>query len=47
MSKLTRKSPERHKWRRSGVFVVKLEHFSPFFSVSMVDFEQITVSLGK
>ena len=27
-SKLTIKTPERHQWRRSGVFIVKLEHIS-------------------
>ena len=27
-SKLTIKTPERHQWRRSGVFVVNFEHIS-------------------
>ena len=27
-SKLTIKTPERHQWRRSGVFIVNFEHIS-------------------
>ena len=27
-SKLTRKTPERRHWRRSGVFIVNFEHIS-------------------
>ena len=27
-SKLTIKAPERHQWRRSGVFIVNIEHIS-------------------
>ena len=27
-SKLTIKTPERHYWRRSGVFIVNFEHIS-------------------
>ena len=40
-SNLTIKSPERRQWRRSGAFIVKLEHilFYTFSSVSVVDFE--------
>ena len=38
------KTPERRHWRRSGVFIVNFEHtfstFTPFSSVSIVDFEQ-------
>ena len=35
-SKLTRKSPELRKRRRSGVFVVKLEHISHLFLVFLL-----------
>ena len=46
-SKLTIKIPER---RRSGVFIVNFEHiFTPFSSVSIIDFEIVNVScdVGK
>ena len=44
-SKLTIKTPERRQWRRSGVYIVKLwTYFTPFFSVSIVNFEQANVS---
>ena len=44
-SKLTIKTPERRHWRRSGVFIVNFNHIShPFFSVSIVNFEQVNVS---
>ena len=39
--KLTIKTPERHHWRRSGVFIVNFEHISLFSSVFIVDFEQV------
>ena len=32
-SKLTIKTPERHQWRRSGVFIVNFEHISHPFLV--------------
>ena len=41
-SKLTIKTPERHYWRRSGVFIVNFEHISHhFFSISIVNFEHV------
>ena len=46
-TKLTIKTPERRHWRRSGVFIVNIEHiFIPFSSVSIADFEQVNVA-GK
>ena len=39
-SKLTIKTSERRQWRRSSVFIVNLEHFTPSSSVSNVNFEQ-------
>ena len=32
------------QWRRSGVFIVNFELISHFFSVSIVEFEQVNVS---
>ena len=32
------------EWRRSGVFIVKFEHFAPFSSVFMVNSEQVNAS---
>ena len=32
------------RWRRSFVFIDNYKHFTPFFSVSIADFEQIIVS---
>ena len=29
-SKLTIKTPERHQWRRSGIFIVNFENISDF-----------------
>ena len=44
-SKITINTPERSQWRRSRVFIVNFEHISHFFfSVSIVDFEQVNVS---
>ena len=41
-SKLTIKTPERHQWRRSGVFIVDFEHyFTPCSCVSIVNFEHV------
>ena len=37
------KTTERHHGRRSGVFIVNFEHVSFFPTVSVVDFEQISV----
>ena len=42
-SKLTVKTPERRQWHRS-VFIVTLNIFHTFFSVFIVDFEQVSVS---
>ena len=43
-STLTTKTPERRQ-RRSGAFIVKVEHISfPFSRASIVDFEQVIVS---
>ena len=39
--KLTIKTPERHYWHRSGVFIVNFEYFITFSTVSIVDFEQV------
>ena len=38
-SKLTIKTPERHQWGHSSVFIVNLEHISHL--VSIVSFEQV------
>ena len=42
-SKLTIKTPER---RRSGVFIVKFEHISHLFLVTIVEFEQVNMLAG-
>ena len=43
-SKLTIKTPKRSQWRCSGLLTVNFEHISHlFFSVSIVDFEQVNV----
>ena len=35
---------KRRHWRRSGVFIANFEHnFTPFYSVSIVGFEQVNV----
>ena len=38
--KLTKNTPERRHWRRSGVFIVNFE-FTPCSSISIVNFEQV------
>ena len=43
-SKLTIKMPERRQWRRSGIFIVNFEHFTPCFIVSVVKFEHVIAS---
>ena len=43
-SELTKKTPERSHWCRSGVFVVNFEHFS---TVSIIDFEQVIICLER
>ena len=44
-SNLTIKTPERHQWRRSGVFIVNFEHILQLFAgLLFVDFEQVNVS---
>ena len=35
-SKLTIKTPERHQWRRYGVFIVNFEHISHFILVFLL-----------
>ena len=35
-SKLTRKTPERRQWRRSGVFIVNFEHISLFVLIFLL-----------
>ena len=35
-SKLTIKTPERHHWRRSAIFIVNFEHISQFFLVYLL-----------
>ena len=40
-SKLTIKIPERRHCRRSGIFIVNFEHFTPSSTVSIVNFEQV------
>ena len=40
-SKLTIKTSERRDWRRSGVFILNFEHFTPFSSVFINNFEQV------
>ena len=44
-SKLTIKTPERGQgqWRRSGVFIVNIEHISHLSSALIVNFEQVNV----
>ena len=36
-------TPERCRWRFSGVFFLTLRYFTPFSGVSIVEFEQINV----
>ena len=45
--KLTIQSPEWRRWCRSGVFIVNSKHFTPFSSVSIADFKQVSVSWEK
>ena len=40
------KTPERRKWRRSRVFIVNLTYFTPFSTVSIIDFERVNVFSG-
>ena len=42
--KLTIKTPEQRYWSCSGVFIVNWSYFTPFSSVSTVNFEQVNVS---
>ena len=47
-SKLAIKTPERHHWRRSGVFIGNFEHnITPCFSVSIVNFEHVISGLKQ
>ena len=41
---LTIKTPERRHWRRSGVFMITLNIFHTFSSVSITEFEQVNVT---
>ena len=43
-SKLTIKIPKRHNLHRAGVFIVNFEHFRPFYSAFVVDFEQVNAN---
>ena len=45
MFKVNYKKTRTTSWRRSGVLFSR--YFTPFFSVSIVDFEQVTVSWDK
>ena len=40
-SRLPIKTPERHYWRRSGVFIVNCEHTLHLFLVSLANIEQV------
>ena len=40
---LTIKRPERRQWRRSGVFIVNVEHISQLLLVFLL----LTLSIGK
>ena len=40
-SKLTIKIPERRHWRRSSIFIVNFEHFTPCSSVTIDNFEHV------
>ena len=44
MFKVNNQNIRKRQRRCSGVFIVKFEHISHLFSVSVVDFEQINVS---
>ena len=47
-SKLTIKTPERHHWRRSGIFIVNFEHISHLFLVFLiVNFKQVNAGWDK
>ena len=44
-SKLTIKTPERRRWRRSVVFILNFEHISNLFLEGFfVEFEQVNIS---
>ena len=44
-SKLTIKTPERHHWRRSGVFIVNFQHISDLFIVFLLfTLNQVNIS---
>ena len=40
------KTPERRQWLRSGVFIVSFEHFTPYSSGSIVNFEHVIAGWG-
>ena len=42
MFKLTIKTPERHQWRRSGIFIVNFEYIWRPFDVFIVNLEHIS-----
>ena len=43
-SNLAIKTPEPCHWHRSSAFIGNFEHFTPFSSVSIVDFKEVNVS---
>ena len=44
-SKLTIKTAERRHWCRSAVKIINFEHITSFGNISIIDFEQVTISL--
>ena len=46
-SKLTIKTPERHQWRRSGVFIVNFQHISNLVLVFLLLTLNVYCRLGK
>ena len=41
MFKVNNKDTRTTPWRRSGVFIVNFQHFTPCSSVSIVNFEHV------
>ena len=35
------KAPGRRQWRRPGVFIVNGTYLTPYFNISIVNFEQV------
>ena len=46
-SKLTITTPERHQWRRSGIFIVNFEHISPLVLVFLLLILNMKLSPGS